>query len=107
MLPNRHVAQKLEKWQPLEKKAKATLSSAFEKKVSSTASLSSLWKKGIGREHAASLWKKGMDLEHLLFEMKKGAAAGKGLGREPLNIVIANPTINNNIFWGIVVLKIK
>ena len=40
----------------------SSVSEAFEKKVPSTASLSSLWKKG--SENFASLCKKGMDLEH-------------------------------------------
>ena len=45
------------------KKARASsVSEAFGKKVPSTASLSSLWKKG--SENFASLCKKGMDLEH-------------------------------------------
>jgi len=69
--------------------------------------LAAFGKRALAENMLQAFGKKGMDLEHLLFEMKKGAAAGKGLGREPLNIVIANPTINNNIFWGIVVLKIK
>ena len=57
------VPQNLDMMQPLEKKARASsVSEAFGKKVPSTASLSSLWKKG--SENFASLCKKGMDLEH-------------------------------------------